>query len=226
MAIAFDNATGAAASFASSITQALTVGSGSDRALFVGSFSNATSTTPTTATYNGVGLTADAAAVCTGFGKGAGYAMAAPASGANNVVTNYSDANAIVILIAMSYTGVDQTTPSSTGNGAATTSADATVNVTSDANDLIAAALYAASAFGTWTAGTGTTDRTVINGHRVGGDEPGGGGSTTINWTGTSDPWMLVAINLNVSGGAAAPTTFRQNISGTMRRGSRPLGAV
>lgn len=96
----------------SSRTYSFTGGSGSDRLLlvWVGTYCCGASDTLTSVTYNGVAMTRAEFTTDTIDNRSYLYYLAAPATGANNVVITLSAAHEIYSM-AWSYTGVDQTTP-------------------------------------------------------------------------------------------------------------------
>lgn len=106
MAIAFDLATGSSTGAASSLTFSHTC-TGSNLMLFVGVYCNITTETITGVTYNGVAMTQITKNVNSSNSNLYLYALAGPATGANNVVIS-SSASTSIGGVAMSYTGVNQ----------------------------------------------------------------------------------------------------------------------
>jgi len=157
MSIAYDNATHTPF-FASTRTQSHTT-SGSDRYLLIHLFIS-TSATPTTITYDGVSLTLLATNLMTGAAAGQyirTYGLVNPASGANNAVITFSGSPGAYASI-VSYTGVDQTTPTdgATNNGSTSTTSLTTSLTTTKDNCWLAGYAYHN---GTVVAGTATTLR-------------------------------------------------------------------
>jgi hypothetical protein len=204
VAIAFVAAIGGSAAFATSITTAHTVASGSDRALGGFGITRRNLTTVSTQTFNGDSETAVSGAVSAGGSDGnpcnaKGFALAAPDVATGNLVTTMSDANsASSVHIAMNYTGVDQTTPTTGGVGAAGTSNDVTFTVTPGASGdmIVAMFMSSTSGFHTYVVAGTTVTRINTSQHRLGGEEPATSGSAqAMGWTGNaaSDPWRGVA---------------------------------
>lgn len=113
------------ASGASSLTYAHTC-TGSNRFIYVAVTTINDATHSVTATYGGVSMTAvqvDQLIYSSTNWYHHGFRLAAPASGSNNVVITKTNADGSIRSGAVSYTGVDQTTPinvSAKGNGTAT----------------------------------------------------------------------------------------------------------
>jgi hypothetical protein len=224
MAITYQSSVTKFSDFASSNTQALDVGSGSDRVLLVLATLSGAGTNINSATYAGTAMTAITAQIA-GPDQGGGGAMqyrlfglANPTSGSNNIVVTNSDGNKKPGMIALCYTGVDQTTPWDTGNGLVTAGTtgntanfgNGTTTVASATGDLVALLLMHDSAV-TFTAGTGTTLRQSggpgFSQRTFGGDEAGAA-AVIIGGTLSGSSWYLgAAINLNAS--AAAPSTTK-----------------
>jgi hypothetical protein len=124
MAIALDNtAEGLSASGATSVTVSLTVGSGSDRYLLAGVFSNGADDV-TGVTYASVAMTQLHKAVVNVAAVGYLYiyGLANPSSGTNNLVASRSGSSSKIYAGGVSYTGVKQTgqpdaTATTTTNG-------------------------------------------------------------------------------------------------------------
>ena len=114
-AIAFDAmATSTVAGSITSTTFAHTVGTGANRALFVGVGYADSTQGITGVTYAGVALTQGAYSNAFTYGRSYIYYMVAPASGTNNVVVTYAgtlSADDRGGVGAVSYTGVAQTSP-------------------------------------------------------------------------------------------------------------------
>ncbi len=158
MAIAFDSASGANIT-GTSLTFSHTC-SGSDRALLVHYVTDASGDAVTGITYAGVPMTF-IGRVQSPSGRWTGlYYLAAPATGANNIVvtnsaSSYTEANAA------SYTGVKQTgnpEASATNTGAGATSVTGSVTTLSDNAWLVMGGNASA---GSHAAGTGTTRRNI-----------------------------------------------------------------
>lgn len=133
--IAYDNTIGQKyAVGATSLTYAFTVGVGANRALFVSVMLNGTNDYVTGVTYGGVAMTkVDSQVTATTYIHYV-YVLAAPASGANNVVVSTS-ASCNIFSSCVSYSGVDQTTPSEANAKNQTTGTSITVAVTTVTNN-------------------------------------------------------------------------------------------
>lgn len=155
MAIAYDNSFNASygGSSGTSKTFSYTVGSGSDRMLFVNVHTD--SNVVTGVTYNGVAMT-KVLGFATDFYNTI-WALVAPATGANNVVITCSS-SVNIIPMAISYSGCDQNTPTITNSGT-TASSTITVNVTTTADNSWLMGFQRKNAGGAVTAGANTTIR-------------------------------------------------------------------
>ncbi len=112
MAIAYVNSTSQTGDFVSSLTKALDAGTGDDRCVIVYAVTDRSgATTISSATYGGVSMTAHTAFTANGGYDGRLFYLAGAASGSNNVVVTYSDANTKPKFLAIAYSGVDGTTP-------------------------------------------------------------------------------------------------------------------
>lgn len=214
MAIAFDAAS-SATNVASSLTFSHTC-AGSDRALTVGVAGWKAGGFTATVTYNAVNVPAVSGASSlphSGNGRAEMFCLAAPATGANNIVVTASG-SAELNAGGQSYTGVDQTTPADGGTGATGTSTAATVAVTSAAGDL--AVCVVASFSVDFSPNSGETERWETNpggGLEEGaGYEEAGAASVTIGATLTaSQAWGIAACNLNAAAGGGGGTTIRRS---------------
>lgn len=113
MAIAYVNSTSHTGDFVSSLTKALDAGTDDNRCVLVLAITDrGGATTISSATYGGVAMTAHTAFTSTISGYDARlFYLAGAASGSNNIVVTYSDANTKPKLVAAAYSGVDGTTP-------------------------------------------------------------------------------------------------------------------
>jgi hypothetical protein len=165
MAIAFDSvSTSANMEDVGTATWSHTVGAGSDRVLLVGVRSRSFGSAPVVGsiTYGGVSMSLQQATTFNYSGSSwigvEVWKLVNPTVGTANVVVTatygYDDASAV----ALSFTGVDPTTPiEAAGNTVASTAAaTATASVTTlTANALVASFIYSRATSGTF-AGTGT----------------------------------------------------------------------
>jgi hypothetical protein len=164
---------------------------GADRALGV-AVSNADTASPTSVTYNGVGLTKVASASVTSTDGNTLSVWASigfqPASGANNIVVTFAANTFDICAGAMSVTGADQTDCVSAGNSATGTSVSPSVTVTTAADELLFAGI-GANHNGTCLPGTNETELF---------DRADGGGGTPLTVHGYRQ--------LGSDGGVIAPT--------------------
>jgi len=218
----------------SSITNAHTV-TGSNPYLFVhfgltaGTIGNVTA-----CTYNGVSMGTGLWNIQpTGHGlRGIAFGLKGPATGAHNIVGTITGANDGVTVTAVSYTGVDQTTPigtAVTNNSGAGTSATATVTVSSAAAELILGGIIIGNAATSITIGGGQTQRSAANlivsngehDNRI--DEEAGAASVihSWSWTGATD-WVLGAFALKpVASTTTAPPPYQKTRMMGWRRSFR-----
>jgi hypothetical protein len=131
------------------------------------------------------------------------FGLKAPATGAHNIVATITSANDGVSAMGVSFTGVDQTTPTGTANTATNGSAStATVNITSAAGELVVDGL-AVGATGTVTVGAGQTQRNsvvVVGEHSGKSSEEAGAASVTMSWS-----WATGAVSYAMGGVSLKP---------------------
>ena len=179
---------------------------GSSRVLIVGvSMLSVAGSSVTGITYNGVALTkirSDISAV--GAVRTELWRLVNPASGSNTVEVTLS-ATLDSIAAAVSLTGVNQTNPTGSHNGASATNvgaADATVSVstTADGSWLIDAVATTDTAI---TVGAGQTQRSNVSGTLGSGGTSTEGpktptGSVTMSWTdvGAAATWTVSAVEI------------------------------
>lgn len=217
MAVAFDAVTTAAvpSGTTASLTFSHTDGSGSDRCLtvVVTQWASTITGVPSGVTYAGVALTK-----VSDSGRGSAgdcvtiWRLVAPATGANNVVVTWTvpldkqgRANAVT------FTGVDQTTPDGTGATATGTSTAPSATQTTTSGDWIVDGV-ANDATGaptlTMSAVSGRVERwnAVSGGERCGGSTHSAPStSQACAWTlSASKTWAVAALNLHPVGAAAA----------------------
>ncbi len=159
MAISFDAATdGGLASAATSLTYAHTVGTGSNRILFVGTWGDTTDVI-TGATYAGVNMTLIGKVQCPADRWAYLFYLVNPASGANNVVVSASTSIVIASQCA-SYAGVKQSgQPDASSTNTAAAVASYSQSVTTVAANCWAILFIRESAGRTTTAGANTVIR-------------------------------------------------------------------
>ncbi len=168
--------------------------SGSNRFLLV-SISTNTSISITGVTYNGVTMTALAAAVDNTDSSANSrlhvFRLIAPATGANNVVVTFSGAPSDRTVIAESFTDVNQTTPMGTvATSTTNNSASPSVTVVGASGDLIVDFHGANDALSTTSAGSGQTSRasSLPSTGSISSTE-NGGASVVMDWSNTPDRW-------------------------------------
>lgn len=217
MAISYLNSGSGTWSFASTGSFAFDAGSADDRVLIVfvaGDRGGAT--TISSATYNGVAMTAH-----TGFTSGATgfdgrlFYLAGPASGSNTVQVTLSDANIKGGILAIAYSGVDQTTPlenltnvnpGSFGHPTATVSSE-----TGDLVGFLCAHNFRASVTPTAPA-TERFDALTTAGVYMFAFDEDGAASVTIDgsFAGGTDEYWGTAFNMNAAAAASGvPKTNR-----------------
>jgi hypothetical protein len=224
VAIAFDASANGQTNFSATLTFAHTC-AGSDRALFVAVCAN-NNRTISGVTYSGVAMTA----VETGSAFIRLYALAAPATGANNVVVTL-DAPDVCVGISASYTGVDQSTPYDGVQASAAGDGAPTLTVTSATGNLVVGMSGYIDGNGqtVQAAGAGQTSRGTLEetGHYDAlSDEPGAA-STTFSYTRSGAFYYaqrIVAVNV-IAAGAAGPTIDTQPQADTVLINGDPTRA-
>lgn len=200
IAIAFDAAATGALTTSTTMTQAIAVGSGTNRMLLACVSSTSTTTVPTV-TYNGSAMTALAGSTAWFFGGGKMwmFAQIAPTSGTNNIVVTFGSSTSIG-LTATSYTGVNQSvTPDAVATGTSGSASTATVTLTTVANNAWMFSCARGSTGATVTAGSGAFLRTST-GQTVGSLDsnapitPAGSTSQTSNF-GSSVQEVMIAVS-------------------------------
>lgn len=160
MAIAYDNATGGSATATNTLTYSHTTGTLTDGVLIVGVGYFLKSASITGITYGGVAMTKRLR-----YDDGTRQAtaevwyLANPASGANNVVVTKSEATAGLSSVALTLSGVDQTTPIEADNGGNVAFGSHTTHSTT-VTTATANAWVVDSLFGTTATPTATSSQT------------------------------------------------------------------
>lgn len=136
------------------------------------------------------------------------WGLKAPATGAHNVVVSTGGPPDSVACGSLSFTGVDQTTPTSNFTTATGTSANPAVTVSSAVNDFVVAVCIDAGSTSL------TVDQTLRWNLILGTDTPRGGGATaagassvTTTFTGSNTSWACSGINIKSSTPPASPLT-------------------
>lgn len=198
--IAFDNASqGNAVSSPTSLTYALTVGSGTNRVLWVGFIVNRVGApTISSVTYAGVAMTATSNSPNSTGQFLYVYYLPNPASGANNVVITLNSSIEIHSC-AVSYTGAAQTgIPDAVATQTAGSGTSATLSATTVANNTWMFGIFRNDSAGHGSAGTGTTQRVKITGQASCDDSgsaltPAGSHSIQETWAGSATNYSLGA---------------------------------
>lgn len=225
MAIAYDATSGAnrSAVISDSLSHTCT---GTDRLLLVWVFFDRGngSYTASGITYAGVALSQ----VDT-FSDGTRYAelwsLLAPTEGANTLAATYNNVGptAKVLIRAVSYTGVHQTTPLGTLSSAYGTTNAPTVTVASATNEVVADYVWVYSGGFNIVVGADQMSRHEIDNGALGYGAHGwsdeaGASSVTMSWSiATSDSWMIGAVPIKPVGAdtpSGIPKTTKQTLMG------------
>lgn len=212
MAVTFDAAANGQTAFGTTLTYSHTV-SGTDRALFVAVVVGG-GVAISGVTYNGVAMTA----VETGSTTYRLFALAAPATGANDVVVTAASAE-VIVAVSASYNGVDQVTPYDGVQASATGDGSPSVTVTSATDNLVVGMSGYGDSVGqsVQTAGAAQTSRGSLeeNGnYLILSDEPGAA-STTHSYTRNGAFYYsqrIVAVNV-IAAAVAGPTIDTQPVA-------------
>lgn len=198
---------------ASSFTYSHTVGAGcvpTNRLLIVAvELNDAGGTTVSSITYNGTPMTFVASRQhASGKPRVEVYQLVAPPTGTHDVVVTLSGIDKVTIG-AISYTGVDQTTPIEGVSIAEGTSTTPSVIVSSEAGDLVQDAM-ATIADGSVTPPSAEAGQTArwnvemggpgVTNHFGTGSTEDGAASVTMSWTlPESKDWVTIAFNINAA---------------------------
>lgn len=217
MAVILESSNSVTGAGVTSLTVSVTTAN-SDRLLLAGiGLVAGTPPTISSVTYNTVALTEKWNFIHNTYFRNAGYYLIAPASGANNLVVNFSGAVNDAYLGGCAFSGVHQTTPLGThvtNTGSTTT---ATVDVSSATDEIVwdNATVY-------WTGmtvGTGQTSRyeydSLGSAWSGGGSTETGSSTTTMSWTkdsGGSDGWGIGAVGVKptATSGLSIPVAMNQ----------------
>ena len=212
MAIAFDAAVNPSYANATTHTVGLTVGSGSDRILFLGLWYNDTSGAPTSVQYAGVSMTQLGSNLNpTSVEKVSLWYLYAPTTGANNMVVTFSG-SVEAMVSGVSYSGVSQSgfaDASSTGVGIST---NTTGTVTTVADNCWTHMFVRTTGDGISSAGSGTVRRTNVNGRTQSYDGNGAhtpAGSYSLNATHTNQPRAYIIVSFAPPGAASGPANLK-----------------
>lgn len=151
-------------------------------------------------TYAGVALTQRITATRSNFGRASLWYLVNPASGANNVIVTLASAQEWTAA-AVSFTGVNQTTPLGTAASANGFGSTASVNVSSASDELVydtvnvngpVTLTAGASQTSRWTREASTSSTVVVD---SGGSTETGAATTTMSWgVSPADDWVIVAV--------------------------------
>jgi large repetitive protein len=197
--------TGTEIASASTLTISHTTGSGSNRCLRCGVSWNSTGgITITGVTYNGVALTSTTQydSPYSNFSTQQWY-LAAPASGANNLVITFSASTSFANAGVSTYTDVDQASPVYGVTGANMDTSPYTVTATSAVGDLVVDSVASQAVLtmdGAQTARWNAIQASIS----TAGSQKAGGASVAMSWTFTApQPGAISAMSLRA---AAADT--------------------
>lgn len=224
MAIAYDATSGVARGWVTSDSFSHTC-TGANRLLLVWVYFDRGNGSYTTSalTYAGVTLT-----LVDTLNDGTHYAelwrLIAPTEGANTLAATYNNVGptAKVVIRALSYTGVDQTTPLGALASASGYTTTATVNVSSASAELVSDMGVCMSAGATLVVGADQTSRYELDTGEsgiaaFGFSDEAGASSVTMSWSGwVTDYWMIGAVPIKPTGAAAGgvPKTTKQTLMG------------
>jgi len=193
---------------------------GSDRYLTAGFGQDhgETETATQSATYNSTSMTQLGTATQQ-WSTVSLFGLVAPATGANTLALT-TDISARLCGGGISFSGVDQTTPTGTAVTAKAAGSSPTVNVSSATGELVVDAVTADDncSGGTFTVGASQTERVNINsasscGCALGMSTEAGASTTTMSWSWSlSTVWAMVAVPLKEAGGGGT-TTRRYSLS-------------
>lgn len=203
MAIA-DRATSEGSGNGASLTYAHTVAGTDSLAIWVCSntFKSGAGNHPSTVTYAAVGLTALGSGITDADNRVRAWRLAAPATGANNVVLNTTAATDITGQ-SISYSGVDQTTPNDAVQELTSASTTPSHAITSETDDMVvdfAAGWNWAGAVA--TGGLTLRDEIDLNTglNSIATGDAAGAASVTASWSFGAfydDPFGLIGFNVN-----------------------------
>ena len=204
----FDAVSKTKSASANSLTVSHTMSASANGLLTVCAHANTTTTT-ITVTYNGVAMTS--AVRRTNGGASELFYLAAPATGANNIVASFS-ATERVAVGGVSFTAVDQSTPIDNATSAIGTSTAPAVTITSAVDDMTVDCLGNNNGSGGAEATNSQTLRwtqfDVAQGDQSGQATAAGAASVTSTWTTqNSASWQVLGMNINA---VAAASTIRR----------------
>jgi hypothetical protein len=218
VAIAFDDAGSAAVAAGTTTdiagaTHGLTVGSGADRVLLVGYGQGNSAAAVTSMAWDQAGtpqaLTKIGERSMATDARAELWRLVNPTPGNKTLRIVRASSAGAVSLIAL--TGVDQTTPNGTAVLASGTG-NPTLAVASEAGDLVVDFVVKKETGGTaFVAGAGQTEPAGVEVHANANDEgcsmsyEAGAASVTMSWTGPTEEWCQIGVNVNAAAAAAGP---------------------
>lgn len=143
------------------------------------------------------------------------WRLIAPPTGTNNIIVSTSGPPTTAVIGAMSFTGVDQTTPESGFTSATGSSANPAITVSSAIGDMVAAVCIDAGG------GSISVDQTLQWNLQMLTDTPRGAGATaagassvTTTFTGSNNLWAALGLNIKAAGGGGGglPFFMQQNL--------------
>lgn len=204
MAATYDNSASLGNVTASSQTVAYTVGSGSNRRLWVGFQIESGSDLATGVTYNGVAMTqAVKKQSSTAIEYVYLYFLDAPASGSNNVVISLSGSSTINSFAISFSDALQSGTTDSTGSATSASANTLTLTTTVVASGCVLVGMFGFAAGGTISAGAGTTLAASSGSRGIGysTSEVGTGSQSLVyNETSTSEITGVIASMEGASG--------------------------
>ena len=211
-----------------SLTWSHTVNSGSDRVLFVG-LSIDNGVTATGVTYGGQAMTLVGRSISAGSGTAELWQLISPTVGTANVVATISS-SVKVVGGAVTFNGVDQTTPTNGSfPGASATSSTPSNTIDSAPGDMVIGVLWANDSVTATEGGGQTTQWNFSTGGAssptgVGSTEPGAA-SVTISYTlSASAQWVVGGTSIKPAAANPAPTI--SNLAGDNKSYLTGSGAV
>lgn len=199
MAVTFDVVTSASGASVSSLSFSHTPTTQANRLLYgMVTFSNS-ATSVSSMTYNSVAMTVLDAKIGLNSSMGVDY-LVAPATGSNTAVFTLSGSSSFVAGNAVSYYGVNQSTPVGTPvNGQAAVGAPSVTATSATGETVVDWVSQISTAL---TVGSGQTQRynaVVGTLYRLSGSDEAGAASVVMDWTGINAEWTQIAVSTKPS---------------------------
>ena len=213
--VAFDATANSLCTSCTSLTFALTT-SGSDRLLIVGAGWGDTTGSITGVTYNSVALTSVTVVNNSSDANSHMWQLIAPNTGANNVVISASETMSELVGGAVTFTGVDQTTPLGTAATNSGNSTTITVTVSSATDEIVIDAMAFGNTGATVDASqTARWDRDGSVLTSGGGSTEAGAASTVMSWSlPGGGRWATIGVGVKPVSAGAAPNFYRRRVGG------------